>query len=47
MNDDALNRIAEALERISPKPLDAPDFFQKQKLTFGKFHQIVWIPSTI
>ena len=26
MNDDALTRIAEALERISPKPLDAPDF---------------------
>ena len=26
MNEDALNRIAEALERISPKPLDAPDF---------------------
>jgi predicted AAA+ superfamily ATPase len=26
MSDDALKRIAEALERISPRPLDAPDF---------------------
>lgn len=26
MNDDALIRIAEALERINPKPLAAPDF---------------------
>lgn len=26
MSEDALKRIAEALERISPKPLEAPDF---------------------
>jgi predicted AAA+ superfamily ATPase len=26
MSNDALMRIAEALERISPRPLDAPDF---------------------
>ncbi|PCH95397.1 MAG: AAA family ATPase [Rhodobacteraceae bacterium] len=26
MNTDALNRIADALERISPKPFEAPDF---------------------
>ncbi len=26
MNADALNRIAEALERISPRPFEAPDF---------------------
>ena len=26
MSEDALNRIAAALERISPPPLDAPDF---------------------
>jgi len=26
MNEDALKRIAEALERISPKPFEAPDF---------------------
>jgi predicted AAA+ superfamily ATPase len=26
MNEDALNRIADALERISPKPFEAPDF---------------------
>lgn len=26
MSEDALTRIAEALERISPKPLEAPDF---------------------
>ena len=26
MNEDALGRIADALERISPKPFEAPDF---------------------
>ena len=26
MSEDALQRIAEALERISPRPFDAPDF---------------------
>ncbi len=26
MNDDLLRRIAEALERVSPRPSDAPDF---------------------
>jgi predicted AAA+ superfamily ATPase len=26
MNEDALSRIADALERISPKPFEAPDF---------------------
>jgi predicted AAA+ superfamily ATPase len=28
MNEDALSRIADALERISPKPFEAPDFNQ-------------------
>lgn len=30
MNEDALARIAEALERINPKLLDAPDFSQAE-----------------
>ena len=37
---DELNRIADALERLVPAPVDLPDL-SKQMFSFGMFDQIV------